>query len=264
MIQLFRRIRQKLLSENSFSKYLVYALGEIILVVAGILIALQINNSNENSKLKKQEVILLENLRDDIALDTVDINFNIEYHKKYLLAEQQLLQFLQSDLDTPSNDINLDNALGVPLIISFHRSAFNNLENSQTGLISNNELKKDISRFYDFFYKSVSVIENDLTSYQFYNKKMPYFKKYFDLAEDSYGINVNEINTEDYSIIKSEKASLNLIDVEGARNDNGFKIELNESIFKRQVLIGFYEDLMNRVRLLLDDLEKEIELNTDD
>ena len=44
MIQFFRRIRQKLLEENRFVKYLLYALGEIVLVVIGILIALQINN----------------------------------------------------------------------------------------------------------------------------------------------------------------------------------------------------------------------------
>ena len=50
MIKFFRRIRQRLLSENKFSKYLIYAIGEIILVVIGILIALQINNWNEERK----------------------------------------------------------------------------------------------------------------------------------------------------------------------------------------------------------------------
>jgi len=45
MIKFFRKIRQKLLIENKFSKYILYAIGEIILVVIGILIALQINTS---------------------------------------------------------------------------------------------------------------------------------------------------------------------------------------------------------------------------
>tara|TARA_R110001632_G_scaffold43376_1_gene109922 strand:+ start:78612 stop:78830 length:219 start_codon:yes stop_codon:yes gene_type:complete len=48
MIKFFRKIRQKLLSENKFSKYLIYAIGEIILVVIRILIALQLNTSKEN------------------------------------------------------------------------------------------------------------------------------------------------------------------------------------------------------------------------
>ncbi|HAT67804.1 MAG TPA: hypothetical protein DCS66_24925 [Flavobacteriaceae bacterium] len=61
MIKFFRKIRQKLLSENKFSKYLLYAIGEIILVVIGILIALQVNNLNENRKdIKKEQIILIQ------------------------------------------------------------------------------------------------------------------------------------------------------------------------------------------------------------
>ena len=48
MIKFFRKIRQKLLTQNKFSKYLLYAVGEIVLVVIGILIALQINNWNQD------------------------------------------------------------------------------------------------------------------------------------------------------------------------------------------------------------------------
>jgi hypothetical protein len=50
MIKLFKKIRQNLLLENKTSKYFKYAIGEIVLVVIGILIALQINNWNENKK----------------------------------------------------------------------------------------------------------------------------------------------------------------------------------------------------------------------
>ena len=48
MIKFFRKIRQKMLTENKFSKYLIYAVGEIILVVIGILIALQLNSWNDH------------------------------------------------------------------------------------------------------------------------------------------------------------------------------------------------------------------------
>lgn len=51
MIKLFRRIRQKILTEYNFGKYVIYALGEIILVVIGILIALQINHLNEGREI---------------------------------------------------------------------------------------------------------------------------------------------------------------------------------------------------------------------
>ena len=72
MIKFFRTIRQKLVSENKISKYLIYAIGEIILVVIGILIALQINNWNEQKKEFKIEKEymqnMLEDLNDDLAI----------------------------------------------------------------------------------------------------------------------------------------------------------------------------------------------------
>ncbi|MFT4801896.1 MAG: hypothetical protein ACI93N_001671 [Flavobacteriaceae bacterium] len=61
MIKLFRKIRQNLLTENKFSKYLIYAIGEILLVVIGILIALNINNNNE---LEKNEQYVVSNLKE--------------------------------------------------------------------------------------------------------------------------------------------------------------------------------------------------------
>lgn len=68
MIKFFRKIRQKLLSENKFSKYLIYAIGEIVLVVIGILIALQINNLNEAKKTRTKEISYLANLKNDLEL----------------------------------------------------------------------------------------------------------------------------------------------------------------------------------------------------
>lgn len=55
MIKFFRKIRQRLVTENKFSKYLLYAIGEIVLVMIGILLALQVNNWNENNKLRRLE-----------------------------------------------------------------------------------------------------------------------------------------------------------------------------------------------------------------
>ncbi|NCQ59013.1 MAG: hypothetical protein GW794_14435, partial [Flavobacteriales bacterium] len=68
MIKFFRKIRQKMLKENKFSKYLLYAIGEIILVVIGILIALQINNWNENRKNSNEEIAILQSLDKNLIL----------------------------------------------------------------------------------------------------------------------------------------------------------------------------------------------------
>ncbi|MEZ2414809.1 DUF6090 family protein [Muriicola sp. E247] len=69
MIKFFRRIRQRLLAENKVSRYLLYAIGEIILVVIGILIALQINNWNEEKNESKVELTYMQNMLEDLEDD---------------------------------------------------------------------------------------------------------------------------------------------------------------------------------------------------
>ena len=63
MIKFFRKIRQQLLAKNKVSSYLLYAVGEIVLVVIGILIALSINNWQQENQNKKLEKRYLEDLR---------------------------------------------------------------------------------------------------------------------------------------------------------------------------------------------------------
>ena len=69
MIKFFRKIRQKLLSKNKFSKYLIYAIGEIVLVVIGILIALEINNNNEAKVNKDRFLGVLQEIETDLFND---------------------------------------------------------------------------------------------------------------------------------------------------------------------------------------------------
>lgn len=66
MIQFFRRIRQKLLSENKFSKYLLYAIGEIVLVMIGILMALQVNTWNQERINAKEEQRIFQDLGEEL------------------------------------------------------------------------------------------------------------------------------------------------------------------------------------------------------
>ncbi|MBC2839776.1 DUF6090 family protein [Robiginitalea sp. SC105] len=66
MITFFRKLRRRLLSENRVTRYMLYAFGEIVLVVIGILIALQINNWNESQKEIREEAILLRSLLADL------------------------------------------------------------------------------------------------------------------------------------------------------------------------------------------------------
>ena len=74
MIKFFRKIRQKLITENKTGKYFKYAIGEIVLVVIGILIALQINTWNENSKKSEIERAYLLGIQNNLDQDIYELN----------------------------------------------------------------------------------------------------------------------------------------------------------------------------------------------
>lgn len=96
MIQFFRRFRQKLLAENQIGKYLLYAIGEIVLVVIGILIALQINNFSEHQKERKQEIALLTKLSSEVKLDILQIENNTRLSTERLNRLDSLIRLLKA------------------------------------------------------------------------------------------------------------------------------------------------------------------------
>jgi hypothetical protein len=75
MIKFFRQIRENLLMENKIGKYLKYAIGEIVLVVIGILIAVQINNWNQEKLEVKKEYEIMSNLAEDFKINLSNLNF---------------------------------------------------------------------------------------------------------------------------------------------------------------------------------------------
>jgi len=81
MIKFFRKIRQKMLTENKFSKYLLYAIGEIVLVVIGILIALSINNWNQEKKSLEKTNLLLTQVLKELAFNINKANSVIERYR---------------------------------------------------------------------------------------------------------------------------------------------------------------------------------------
>jgi Family of unknown function (DUF6090) len=90
MIKFFRKIRQTMVKENKASKYLLYAIGEIILVVIGILIALGINNWNENRKKSIEETKILISLNSEIINNQIGLTTIIEDHKFVLEKTNEL------------------------------------------------------------------------------------------------------------------------------------------------------------------------------
>ncbi|MEM9078237.1 MAG: DUF6090 family protein [Bacteroidota bacterium] len=103
MIKFFRKIRQKLVAKNKFSKYLVYAIGEIILVVVGILIALTINNKNEDHKIRNTALTYLKSLNREFESNLTLLDSTIGEAKGISqAAENVLVLFSPKVLDTVS------------------------------------------------------------------------------------------------------------------------------------------------------------------
>ncbi|TBW28304.1 DUF6090 family protein [Gramella sp. KN1008] len=117
MIKFFRNIRHKLLRENRFTRYLIYAVGEIILVVIGILIALQINNWNEARKESMREKKLLSNLNEEFRDNLQDLDsIGTEVNKVIQSLEKVFGLFDQTpeNVNNDSLDLWLSRALSSP------------------------------------------------------------------------------------------------------------------------------------------------------
>ena len=163
MIKFFRKIRQKLLSENKFSKYLIYAIGEIILVVIGILIALQINNANENKKLRFKETKTLKVIRDGIAKDTANLN----WYREWLSIAENGINKAQIELakEQPNDSLGLYLNLALMQIdFKLNRAPYESLKSNSPNIISNDSLKNAIIDFYEFRSQFIenSAERNDL------------------------------------------------------------------------------------------------------
>jgi len=145
MIKFFRKIRQNLLMENKTGKYFKYAIGEIILVVIGILIALQINNWNEQRKIKSKSQSYIDKIMNDLTVDTLNINKLIIKTTDYKQNIDNYFDFFDSnDISQSSIDELIDSSDVLAMYLKYHpvNQAFKNMEFSENGSLLN-EVQRD-------------------------------------------------------------------------------------------------------------------------
>jgi len=149
MIKFFRRIRQKLLSENKFSKYLLYAIGEIVLVVIGILIALQINNWNEEQKRRIEERDLLIELKRELNLNIKELNSYQTNGEKTTQKVALYWDYFENDNSATNKDSIAEFIFNIVHTAPYNPE-FNTLPSvvstSRINLIKNEELRYYINR----------------------------------------------------------------------------------------------------------------------
>ena len=136
MIKFFRHIRKNLLMENKTSKYFKYAIGEIVLVVIGILIALQINNWNENRKQAIAEKEFYKGIKDDLQQDLEFINYVQAYTKPKMDAYNLLNGKYSKDYE--NNKTQIDSLLSIYLFSG--QRTFYPISGSFKSAIAGNEI----------------------------------------------------------------------------------------------------------------------------
>lgn len=150
MIKFFRKIRQSLLSDNKFSKYLLYALGEIILVVAGILIALQLNIYTENRTNETIEAGYLKGILSELDQDLYELNDLILEDSLHLNAYTTILKAFQNT--NIRHSPFLIKAIGVANTYNSFKGnniVFEDLKSSgKTNYIADDELRRSVLKYY--------------------------------------------------------------------------------------------------------------------
>ena len=165
MIKFFRRIRQRLLTENKFSKYLIYAIGEIVLVVIGILIALQINNWNEYQKERKSEHLILSEIRDNLKYDLNDFESNITTLQNKSISSKAVLQALEKDIAYHDSLGYYFSYLNAYPHFSCKRNGYKLLQSKGLEIITNDELRNKITDLYEDRYQYLLTFEKERIDY---------------------------------------------------------------------------------------------------
>ena len=165
MIKFFRRIRQQLLTENKFSKYLIYAIGEIILVVIGILIALAINNANQRSSTKEKEQIYLAGLKNEFETSRLKLMQLIEVNRQNYEGAKEIMGHMF--MDTVSiTEVQFSKLLfgsfASDIAFNPNNSLLNEMINSGSLKdISNTELRKQLTNWISTL-EDIARQENEL------------------------------------------------------------------------------------------------------
>jgi len=146
--------------DNRPLKYMRYAIGEIILVVIGILIALQINTWNEERKLKSKERKSLTELRKDLNQNLNDIGINIISLQKCKKSNETIIYHIENKL-AYNDSLDYHFSMLYPFIsFTINQTTYETLKQNGFDLISNDSLRNSISNLYADKFKAYQTFEN--------------------------------------------------------------------------------------------------------
>lgn len=202
-MKVFRKIRQQLAAQNNVAKYLRYAFGEIVLVVIGILIALQVNTFSKENQNKALARASVENLREDLNIQKEIIQEQLDNETNMLRKVDSCFLFLHSDL--PVGDLaELLSSLSSRHTFVANKATFNHMGyNGAIVLLHGQALQNEIVRYYQQLDYTTAVINNNnlfLIDSQFGNF----------VANNSLGFRLNNDGSVDASYIMSPEKKFTL------------------------------------------------------
>lgn len=246
MIPLFRQIRQRLVADNKVRKYLLYAIGEIVLVVIGILIALQINTWNEARKLRQYELDILTEIQQGLVVSQAEVQQAIRDDKRWRACNYKILAHL--DRQKPY-DPGLDQCFGCyywSSTVHFTTSAFDELKVRGLEMISNPDLRRELTEMFDskidVVKSEVEVWDSELLHSTIYPLHVQLFRKYY---------------PESWEVFQDEYARP--LDYEGLFYNDTYKNVLAEIISLRNYSITINESLDRDLEHLIDSIDRELE-----
>jgi len=177
MIKFFRHIRYNLMETGKTGKYLKYAIGEIILVMIGILLALQVNNWNIARTDKIQETKYLNNIKLDLQKDLANLSYQLDFRNKKYKGTQKLIEQLNGlPIDNLTElTYNVTNTL-MEERFTPNNTTYNELSSSgNLNLISNDSIKMLLLELQEHYKHNTFGIEHEMFEYREYISK-PLFK----------------------------------------------------------------------------------------
>ena len=198
MIKLFRKIRQDLLSEGKLGKYLKYAIGEIVLVVIGILIALSLNNWNETRKNRVTESEYYCKLLADFELDRQNIaELYKEAEHKIETSKRLLLDLNAKDKDKSFLLNNYLQALRTNAFAPSKVAMTDLISSGKLNLLTNDYIKNNLLRYYGELDKLLYQLEinrsKSMERVFLYDDHIQYGIQYYEYAKKSLGKEILEI-----------------------------------------------------------------------
>ena len=174
MIPFFRKIRKKFADDNKPMKYMRYAIGEIVLVVIGILIALSINNWNEERKNGILEDDYYCKLLEDLNQDVVEIKNQIDINELRIISSNKFISLIQKGEFTQKEVMKamLGSVSKTSYTFKPSLAAFEDLKSSgNLGLLKDLKIKKELISYYTFLDGYIDVIDmnSDKTLESFFN-----------------------------------------------------------------------------------------------